>query len=62
MRGSEAMGEEYLKELCDEKHKNIDRNVEDIKKNVNLIFIRLNWFYVIAITTLGGVLVSIFKG
>ncbi len=57
------MGEEYNRELCDEKHKGVDKSIEDLKELVKTLFEklddfrnkynnRLNWFYVVAVSAL----------
>ena len=46
------MESDYNKELCDERHKNLLEMLAKIDKSVVSLYNRLNWFYLIAITTL----------
>jgi hypothetical protein len=39
------MGDQFNKDLCEERHKMI-------QDNIKTLFNRLNWFYIIAIATL----------
>ena len=49
------MGDEPMtKELCEAKTNAIREDIAELKKSVNLLFNRLNWFYVLLI----GVLVT----
>jgi len=58
--------EEYVKELCDERHEFIKEKLIGIEGNIKQLFTKLNWFYVLAIgtlfTTLGAVIVEAFRG
>lgn len=66
------MAVEYNKELCDERHQNIDLQLshthaiikdfkQETKDNIKQLFTRLNWFYIIAIATLIGIVATFFK-
>ncbi len=55
------MGDEFNKDLCNERHKNVELMFGKIDKNIESLFGRLNWFYVIAIITLVGVVASFLK-
>jgi hypothetical protein len=46
------MTTDFNRELCDERHKNIEGMLTKIDKNVDTLFIRLNWFFILAIATL----------
>lgn len=50
------MGDEYNRDLCEERHKNVDRNITDMRSEMNdkfeTLFGRLNWFYLLAIGTM----------
>lgn len=48
--------------FCDERHKVLDEWREDFKHDIRSIFVRLNWFYVIAIATLAAAVANFFKG
>jgi hypothetical protein len=48
--------------FCDERHAHIDEWHMEIKQNINALFSRLNWFYLIAISTLAVVVANYFKG
>lgn len=52
--------------FCNERHKAIDewKQVfsEDIKRDVQSLFKRLDWFYAIAIATLAATVANFFKG
>lgn len=50
---------EFDEKLCDERHKNIEHLLEKIDKSVNVLFNRLNWFYVVAIGTLASAISAI---
>jgi hypothetical protein len=43
---------DFNKELCDEKHRNLEELVKTINTSIQSLYTRLNWFYLIAITTL----------
>jgi hypothetical protein len=52
--------------LCEEKHKAIDEWKEDfnlrVERDIQALFNRLNWFYVIAVATLAATVANFFKG
>ena len=50
---------EYNKELCDERHNNLDKALDRLFSKIDIVASRLNWFYVIAILTLGGVVTNL---
>ena len=57
------MGEEYNKDLCEERHKHVDRNITDMRSEMNdkfeTLFGRLNWFYLLAIGTMATCIASL---
>lgn len=64
------MPDEYIKELCKEKHRNITEDIVEVKSDItnvatqmrestNAFHKKLNGFYVLAIATLAGVLGNI---
>jgi hypothetical protein len=53
------MGDEYNKEACEERHKNLHETMSRVDKNVDRLFARLNWFYVLAICTLASAVSAI---
>lgn len=66
------MTEEYNQALCDERHRNIDIRLtqthttikefkQETKENIKQLFTRLNWFYILAILTLAGIIATFFK-
>jgi len=66
------MGDEFNLALCDEKHRNVRENQQEMRTDINnlgnivrestdALHKKLNWFYVIAISTLIGVVVSLAK-
>lgn len=48
------MSDEFNKEACEERHKNLHLTLERVDKNVDRLFARLNWFYILAIGTLAS--------
>jgi hypothetical protein len=48
--------------FCDERHSHIDNWHKDIKDDIKSLFSRLNWFYLIAISTLAVAIANFFKG
>ncbi len=62
------MSEEFNKDLCEEKHINIEKAFGNIEKTFGRLFTktnginnRLNWFFIVSITTLLSVIASIAK-
>ena len=66
------MADEYNQALCDERHKNVElQNAQtqtiikefkvETKDAIKQLFNRLNWFYIIAIATLIGIVATFFK-
>lgn len=64
---------EYNEALCNEKHATIQRDMDDRKNDINNIgnlmresidalHKKLNWFYVITIATLAGIVANFVKG
>lgn len=60
------MGVEYNKELCEERHENLDKALtrvfgkfDAVGKKFDLFNCKLNWFYIITIATLIGVVGNI---
>jgi len=49
-------------DFCNERHKAVDEFKIEIRDDVKAIFIRLNWFYVISISTLCAIIYNIFRG
>lgn len=47
------------KEVCDIFRVEIKEDLKEIKDNIKTLFVRLNWFYLIAISTLVSALSSI---
>ncbi len=52
---------EFNKDLCDERHLNIHQYINELKAEIKALNTRLNWFYIIAIVTLVGVIGTYFK-
>jgi hypothetical protein len=50
---------EYNRDLCDERHAHISCMLEKIDKKTDILFSRLNWFYVFAIGTMASALSAI---
>lgn len=59
-------GDVFSKQLCDERHQNVEKLINKIDKSLDLLFVRLNWFYLLAITTLisaiSAIFISCFRG
>lgn len=55
------MGENFSKDLCDERHKTVEMMFSKIDKNIETLFNRLNWFYVITISALVTAVASLVK-
>jgi hypothetical protein len=53
--------EAFLK-ICQEKHENLNRRLEGMEEWVKSLDKKLNWFYVVSIATLLGVLIELLKG
>jgi hypothetical protein len=53
--------EPYNKELCEERHQYIRDFTVEVKNEMSVIHKKLNWFYLIAITTLVGVIINLLK-
>jgi len=51
------MNEPVMQSLCDERYSAVQRSLFDLKKDINELFRRLNWFYV---TVIGVLLVQLF--
>lgn len=51
--------DEFNKDLCNERHKNIDALITKMDKFIDTIFSRLNWFMVTAIVALLTALIDI---
>ena len=49
---------EFNEEVCQLKHAGIDEKLEGIEHKIDLLFNRLNWFYAIVITCLGGFVIA----
>jgi hypothetical protein len=57
---SMAGNEEYVRrEVCDIFRIEIKEDLKEIKDNIKILFGRLNWFYLIAISTLVSALSSV---
>jgi hypothetical protein len=55
-----AGNEEYVRrEVCDIFRIEIKEDLKEIKDNIKILFGRLNWFYLIAISTLVSALSSV---
>ncbi len=54
--------DDFFKDLCEEKHKDADRRIEGLEKWLEKLDKKMTWFYVIAISTLIGVIVELAKG
>lgn len=52
---------EFNRELCDERHRALAEALHEIKENTNKLFNRMNWFYILAIMTLAGVIANFFN-
>ena len=50
---------EFNIEVCNLQHKGIDEKLEGIETKIDLLFNRLNWFYVLVITCLGGIITTV---
>ena len=66
------MNGSYNKEFCDERHKNLKETIDEMKSDITSIanilrestdalHTKINWFYVIAIITLAGVIANFVK-
>jgi len=53
--------ENYNKELCDERHGNIEKTFSRLFDKIDKVANKLNWFYVITIATLALVIANLFK-
>ena len=51
--------EVFSERLCMERHKNIELLLNKVDKNIESLYARLNWFYVIVITALVGAVSAI---
>lgn len=52
---------EYNKELCDERHSNIEKTFQRLFNKIDAVSAKLNWFYLLAIATLIGVVANFLK-
>jgi len=50
---------DFNKEVCNLQHKGIDEKLEGIETKIDLLFTRLNWFYVLVITCIGGIITTV---
>lgn len=48
--------------FCNERHRNITEWRKDMKNDMKAIAVKLNWFYLIAISTLAAVIYNIVQG
>lgn len=48
------MGDEFVRDLCDERHKNVEKVLVSIDTKIDTLFNRLNWFYLAAISALAS--------
>ena len=48
------MGDEFVKDLCDERHKNVEKVLVSIDTKIDTLFNRLNWFYLAVISALAS--------
>ena len=46
------------KEVCDERIKQVKTNKDDIRS----LYLQMRWFYILAISTLVGIVVALVKG
>ncbi len=52
---------EFNKELCEERHENIEKTHSRLFTALDKHSIKLNWFYGVAILTLVGVIANLLK-
>lgn len=55
------MAEEFNKELCEERHDKIEQTFSRLFREIKDQSIKLNWFYIIAIMTLAGIVATFIK-
>jgi hypothetical protein len=56
------MNDPITREFCDERHKHTETLLNKIDKSIDTLFARLNWFFILTITTLASALTSILIG
>ena len=53
------MEDKVIKQVCDERHIALEKQLKKIDKNMEILFKRLNWFYIITVSTLAAVIYQI---